>query len=168
MAAKDASVNELKRTAAMLQNDKDNALAMIKRQKTNPANVSSAEKSFEFEKARYDRIMGSPTDPKYINLLPGDISHAGTDEATYADLLLQDGSSDDDDKRMVQLDVRIKIKDQRMKIMRLQIARQISPTVTQAQLDKTKPTPFPVAQFVGVYIYSNRVATLRNHCGFLD
>ena len=34
--------------------------------------------------------------------------------------------------------------------MRLQIARQISPTFTQAQLEKTKPTPFLLAQFAGV------------------
>ena len=48
---------------------------------------------------------------------------------------------------MVHLDARIKIKDQRLKSMRLQIAKIISPTVTQAQLDKTKPTPFSFAQF---------------------
>ena len=94
--------------------------------------------------------MGSLNDPKYIKLLPGDISHTGTDEATYADLLLQDTTSEGEEKRMVQLDARIKIKDQRLKSMRLQIAKLISPTVTQAQLDKTKPASFPLAQFTGV------------------
>ena len=150
IAAKDVSVNNLKRSAAMLQHDKDEALAMIKRQKTNPSNVSSSERSFEFQKAQYDRVMGSVTDPKYTNLLPGDISHTGTDEATYADLLLQDATSEGEEKRMVLLDARIKIKDRRLKSMRLQIVRQISPTVTQAQMEKTKPTPFPLAQFAGV------------------
>ena len=96
LAAKDASVNDLTMSAAMLQNDKDNALAMIKRQKNSPANVSSAEKAFDFEKACYDRNMGSLTDPKFNNLFPGNIAHAGTDEAAYADLLLQDASLDDD------------------------------------------------------------------------
>ena len=112
IAAKDSSVNDLKRSAALLQQDKDDALAMIKRQKTNPANVSSSEKSFDFEKQRYARVLTSLTDPKYINLLPGDISHTGTDEATYADLLLQDASSEGDEKRMVHqiLDARIKMK----------------------------------------------------------
>ena len=150
IAEKDASVNDLKRSAAMLQQDKDDALAMVKRQKTNPSNVSSSERSFEFQKAQYDRVMGSVTDPKYTNLLPGDISHTGTDEATYADLLLQDATSEGEEKRMVLLDARIKIKDRRLKSMRLQIVRQISPTVTQAQMEKTKPTPFPLAQFAGV------------------
>ena len=92
LAAKDASVNHLKRSAALLQKDKDEALAMIKRHKKDPANVSSSEKAFDFERERYDRFVGCLNDPRYINLLPGDISHPGTDEATYADLLLQDAS----------------------------------------------------------------------------
>ena len=106
----------------MLQNEKNDALLyinMIKRQKNSPINVSSAERAFEFEKAQYDRMMGSLADPKYIKLLPGDVSHTGTDEATYADLLLQESSSDGDEKRMVQLDARIKIKETRLKRMRL-------------------------------------------------
>ena len=132
LAATDASVNHLKRSTALLQKDKDEALAMIKRQKSNPTNVSSSEKAFDFEKERYDRFMGCLNEPRYINLLPGDISHSGTDDATYADLLLQDASSEGDEKKMVHLDARIKIKDQRLKSMRLGIAKIISPTVTQA------------------------------------
>ena len=154
LAAKDASVHDPKRSAAMLQQDKDDALAMINRQKTCPSNVSSSESSFEFQKAQYGRVMWSLTDPKYIDLLPGhgDISHTGTDEATYADLLLQDATSEGEDKRMVQLDARIKMKDHCLKSMWMQIARQISPTITQAQnlMEKTKPTPFPLAQLAGV------------------
>ena len=123
---------------------------VVKRQKNSPGNISSAEKAFDFEKARYEQITGMLTDQKFINLLPGGISHAGTDEVTYADLLLQDSASDDDEKRMVQLDAQIKIKENRLKSMQLQIARQISPTVTQAQLEKTKPMPFPLAQSVVV------------------
>ena len=123
---------------------------MIKRQKISPANVSGSEKAFEFEKERYDRFMGSLYDPRYINLLPGDISHAGTDESTYADLLLQEKSTDGDEKAIVQLDARIKIKEQRLKSMRLGIAKLISPTVPQAQLDTMKPTSFPLDKFTGV------------------
>ena len=96
LAAKDARVNQLKRSAELLQKDKDEALAMIKRQKTNPANVSSSEKAFDFEKERYGRFMGCLSDARYINLLPGEISHPGTDESTYADLLLKDASTDGD------------------------------------------------------------------------
>ena len=44
LAAKDASVSDLKRTADLLQQDKDDALLMLKRQKLNPANVSGSEK----------------------------------------------------------------------------------------------------------------------------
>ena len=73
LAAKDASVNDLKRSAALLQQDNDAALAMIKRHghKKDPANVTSSEKSFDFEKQRYDCFMGCLNDPRYINLLPG-------------------------------------------------------------------------------------------------
>ena len=42
LAATDASINELKRSAKLLQADKDDAMAMLKRQKTNPANVSGS------------------------------------------------------------------------------------------------------------------------------
>ena len=152
LAAKDPSVNELKRSAKLLQADKDDAMAMLKRQKTNPlnpANVSGSEKAFDFEKERYERFLGALNDPRYINLIPGDISHTGTDESTYADLLLQETVSDGDEKSMVQLDARIKIKEQRLKSLRLQIAKIISPTVTQAQLEKTKPTSFPLDKFTG-------------------
>ena len=55
LAAKDASVNDLKRTADLLQQDKDDALLMLKRQKLNPANVSGSEKAFECEKERYSQ-----------------------------------------------------------------------------------------------------------------
>ena len=67
--------------------------------------------------------MGALDDSQYINLLPGDISHAGTDESTYADLLLQETVSDGDEKSTVQLDTRIKIKEQCLKSLRLQIAK---------------------------------------------
>ena len=150
LAAKDASVNDLKRTADLLQQDKDDALLMLKRQKLNPANVSGSEKAFNEKKERYDKIMGLLYDPKFFSLLPGDIAHAGTDGSVYADLLLQDRASDVDEKSMVRLDTRIKIKEQRMKSLRLQLARMISPTVTQVQLDKTKPTSFPLDKYAGV------------------
>ena len=102
------------------------------------------------EKGRYDKIMGLLYDPRFFSLLPGEISHAGTDESVYADLLLQDKASDVDEKSMVRLDARIKIKEQRMKSLRLQLARMISPTVTQVQLEKTKPTSFPLDKYAGV------------------
>ena len=65
---------------------------------------------------------------------------------------LQESSSaaDGDEKRMVQLDARIKIKETRLKSMRLQTARQTSPTRTQAHQEKAQPAPFPLAQFTGV------------------
>ena len=94
--------------------------------------------------------MGSLYDPRYTNLLPGDISHTGTDECAYADLLLQETVSDVDEKSMVHLDARIKIKEQRMKSLRLPIAKIVSPTVMQVQLEKTKPTSFPLDKFTGV------------------
>ena len=150
LAAKDASVNDVKRTADLLQQDKDDALLMLKRQKLNPANVSGSEKSFNVEKERYDKYMGFLYNPRFFSLLPGDISHAGTDESVYADLLLQETSNDVDEKSMVRLDARIKIKEQRMKSLRLQLARMISPTVTQVQLEKTKPTSFPLEKYTGV------------------
>ena len=123
LAAKDASVNDLKRTADLLQQDKDDALLMLKRQKLNPANVSGSEKQFTAKKEWYDKILGLLYDPKFMNLLPGDIAHAGTDESQYADLLLQETASDVDEKSMVRLDARIKIKEQRLKSLRLQLAK---------------------------------------------
>ena len=150
LAAKDASVNDLKRTADLLQQDKDDALRMLKRQKMNPANISGSEKQFNAKKEWYDKILGLLYDPKFVNLLPGDIAHTGTDEAQYADLLLQETASEEDEKSMVRLDARIKIKEQRLKSLRLQLAKLVSPTVTQVQLDKTKPTAFPLDKYAGV------------------
>ena len=47
LAAKDASVNDLERSAEMLQGEKDDALLMVKRQKTSPSNIFSVEKAFD-------------------------------------------------------------------------------------------------------------------------
>ena len=66
LAAKYASVNDLKRTEDLLQQDKDDALLMLKRQKLNPANVSGSEKSFNVEKERYDKFMGVLYNPRFF------------------------------------------------------------------------------------------------------
>ena len=82
--------------------------------------------------------------------MPGRITHAGSDEAGIAVILLQPSQTKEDQTQMVQIDARIKIKSAQLRNMRLQVAQMINPAVTQKQMETAKATPFPMAQYAGV------------------
>ena len=103
----------------MLQNKKDDLALLLKQQKVNPANISALEKQFEFEKQRFNNFYGTLPSPGEGKLVPGRISEHETDEAWIADILLQPMQTNIDQDTMVQLDSRIRIKQNQLRSMRL-------------------------------------------------
>ena len=150
MAAKDGAVNMLKRSAQQLQQDNDDLALLLKQAKTHPSNISQAEKQFEFLKQRYNNFYWTLTSKGYIKLMPGQLTHVGSDEAGIADILLQPLQTKEDQSAMVQIDARIKIKSAQLRTLRLTVAQMINPAVTQKQMENAKATPFPMAQYAGV------------------
>ena len=61
---------------------------MLKNAKTHPANVSQSEKQFEFQRQRFNNFYGTLNSAGYIKLMPGQITHVGSDEPGIADILL--------------------------------------------------------------------------------
>ena len=150
MAAKDGAVNMLKKSTQQLQQDNDDLALLLKQAKHAPGNISQSEKQFEFLRGRFNNFYGTLTSRGYIKLMPGQLTHVGSDEAGMADILLQPVQSKDDQTTMVQIDARIKIKSSQLRTLRLTVAQMINPAVTQKQMENAKATPFPIAQYAGV------------------